>query len=401
MARRAATENLVRLSRSSVPKLVLGPGQNERVWWDADLTGFGYRLRGQRGTWVIRPPRSGGKSSLLTIGPADVVDIADARKAAQKQLAQAALGEHPREARRAQRAPTAITVSDAFERYMTDAEKRMRPSTYANLRTHLLQHWAGLHAKPLAAVQRADVAAYLRQIAQGPEGKEPRPQAALRARRTLSTVFAWCIGEGLCEHNPVVGTNPPAQEIRRERVLTDAELTAVWHACPPLDDFGRIVRLLILTGQRRDEVAGIRWDEIDLEAALWRLPASRTKNKRLHEVPLSPQAVAILAEAPRIVGRPFAFGAGAGPFSGFSKAKGKLDERITVAEPWRIHDLRRTAATGMARLGASVEAVEKALNHTSGTFRGIVGVYQRHDYAVEKRAALNRWAAHIESIADR
>lgn len=399
MSRRAVAENLVRLSRASVPKLVLQPEQNERVWWDSELPGFGYRLRGKRGTWVIRPPRSGGKSSLVTIGSAAVVDIIEARKAAHKQLAQAALGEHPREARRAQRMPAATTVAEAFERYMADAEKRMRPSTYANLRTHLRQHWVGLHAMPVASVRRADVAAQLRQIAQGPEGRPARPQAALRARRTLSTVFAWCIGEGLCEANPVSLTNAPAQEIRRERVLTEAELTAVWRACPPVDDFGRIVRLLILTGQRRDEVAGIHWEEIDLDAALWRLPANRTKNKRPHEVPLSPQAVVILADAPRVAGRTYAFGSGSGPFSGFSKAKGKLDARVAIAEPWRIHDLRRTAATGMARLGASVEAVEKALNHTSGTFRGIVGVYQRHDYAAEKRRALHTWADHVASMS--
>ncbi|CAM3050685.1 Tyrosine recombinase XerC [Methylobacterium mesophilicum] len=399
MPRRAATENVTRLTRTNVLKLALQPGQSERIWWDEELKGFGYRLRPNRGTWVIRPPRLGGKSSLVTIGAANVVDVAEARKAAQKQLAQATLGDHPREARRANSGPTGVTVADAFERYMADAEKRMRPSTYANLQTHLRQHWAGLHAKPLTAVKRADVAAQLRQIAQGPAGKDPRPQAALRARRTLSTVFAWCIGEGLCDINPVTGTNAPAQEIRRERVLTDSELTAVWRACPPVEDFGRIVRLLILTGQRRDEVAGIRWEEIDLDAALWRLPANRTKNKRSHEVPLSPQAAAILVEAPRIAGRPFAFGAGAGPFSGFSKAKGRLDERVAFAEPWRVHDLRRTAATGMARLGASVEAVEKALNHTSGTFRGIVGVYQRHDYAAEKREALNRWAEYVERLS--
>lgn len=392
MARRAATENVTRLSRTSVLKLALQPGQGERIWWDEELKGFGYRLRPNRGTWVIRPPRLGGKSSLVTIGSANAVDIAEARKAAQKQLAQAALGEHPREMRRTQRASASITVAKAFERYMADAEKRMRPSTYTNLRTHLNQHWVGLHDMQLTAVQRADIAAQLRQIAEGPAGKRPRPQAALRARRTLSTVFAWCIGEGLCDSNPVPLTNAPAQEIRRERVLTASELLAVWRACPPSDDFGRIVRLLILTGQRRDEVAGLMWNELDFSGAIWRLPPERTKNGRAHEVPLSPAALKIVTDAPRVGDRSLVFGSGTGPFSGFSKAKNRLDDQLGFADPWRIHDLRRTAATGMAENGVLPHVIEAVLNHVSGHKAGVAGIYNRATYSAEKRDALNRWA---------
>ncbi|MCJ2108619.1 tyrosine-type recombinase/integrase [Methylobacterium sp. E-041] len=398
MARRADASNLVRLTRPVVAKLTLDAGQRERVWWDAEMHGFGYRLRGDRGTWVTRPPRGGGRSSLITLGAAALIDLADARRLAREQLAKAALGQDTRGARRAERAErtaAALTVKDAFARYSADAQARLRPSTLANLRTHLDGHWSGLHALPLASVRRADVAEQLRKITSG-----SGPQAALRARRTLSTVYVWAIGEGLTESNPVVGTNAPAVEVRRERVLTDDELAAVWAACPPTNDFGRIVRLLILTGARRDEVAGLRWSEIDTAGEVWRLPAARTKNKRPHEVPLSPAALEVLEAAPRLVGRPYAFGTGQGPFSGFSRAKARLDEQLGFAEPWRVHDLRRTAASGMQRLGTSVEVVEKALNHVSGTFGGIVGVYQRHDYAVERRAALDAWAAHVLKLAE-
>ncbi|GJE45864.1 tyrosine-type recombinase/integrase [Methylobacterium soli] len=395
MGRRADAENLVRLSRSVVTKLALQPGQGERIWWDAELAGFGYRLRGDRATWVIRPPRGGGRSSLITLGAANLIDIADARRAAREQLAKAALGEDTRAVRRIERAKVGLTVKDVFTRYTADAEGRLRPSTLANLRTHLGQHWQGLHALPLVSVRRADVAEHLRKITTG-----SGPQAALRARRTLSTVYVWAIGEGLCEANPVAGTNPPAVEVRRTRVLSDAELVAVWASCPPTSDFGRIVRLLILTGQRRDEVAGLLWNEIDEMGRVWRLPAPRTKNGRAHAVPLSGAALGLLEATHRIEGKAYAFGSGDGPFSGFSRAKYRLDKQLGFKEPWVLHDLRRTAATGMSRLGTSIEVVEKALNHVSGSFGGIVGVYQRHDYADERREALDRWASHVLSLSD-
>lgn len=387
MSRRAAADNLVRLSRPSVSKLALQPGQSERVWWDTDLSGFGYRLRGTRGTWVIRPPRGGGKSSLITLGAADVVDIAEARKAAREQLAQAALGDDPRAARRSRRTQATLTVGEAFERYMSDAEKRMRPSTFANLKTHLRQHWKGLHSLPLAGVQRVDVAKHLREIA-----NVSGPQAALRARRTLSTVYVWAIGEGLAESNPVVGTNAPAIEVRRDRVLSRNELRAVWNACPAIDDFGRIVRLLILTGQRRDEVAGMKWAEVDIANSVWRIPASRTKNGRLHDVPLSHQALDVIASAPRLAGREHVFGSAAGPFSGFSKAKARLDKQLAFSDPWRLHDLRRTTATGMADIGVLPHIIEAVLNHISGHKAGVAGIYNRSTYTNEKRDALDRWA---------
>ncbi|MEE7450199.1 hypothetical protein MRF4_21645 [Methylobacterium radiotolerans] len=398
MARRAEADNLVRLTRATITKLVLQPGQVDRIWWDAELAGFGYRLRGVRSTWVIRPPRGGGRSSLITLGGADLIDAADARRLAREHLARAALGEDTRSARREERAErnrAALTVKEAFGRYTADAEGRLRPSTRANLRTHLGQHWQGLHALPLASVRRADVAEHLRKIT-----AESGQQAALRARRTLSTVYVWAIGEGLVETNPVTGTNPPAVEVRRERVLSDLELAAVWRACTPTDDYGRIVRLLILTGARRDEVAQLLWSEIDVASKVWRLPAERSKNRRAHLVPLSEPALDVLAATPRIDGRAYVFGSGKGPFSGFSKSKVRLDRQLRFPEPWVIHDLRRTVATGMARLGTPIEVVEKALNHVSGTFGGIVGVYQRHDYAAERRTALNAWASHVLKLAE-
>jgi integrase len=201
-------------------------------------------------------------------------------------------------------------------------------------------------------------------------------------------------------------------------VLTDDELRAVWTAAEAIGwPFGRIVQGLILTGQRRDEVGEARWGEIDLAGRLWVLPRERAKNDAAHAVPLSPAAVALLEGCPRVKGRAgFVFSLnGERPFSGWSKAKERLDT-LALAElrkraekrggnpeeialpSWRLHDLRRTVASGMARLGVNLPVIEKVLNHTSGSFGGVVGVYQRHSFAEEKRAALEAWGGFVERL---
>jgi integrase len=206
----------------------------------------------------------------------------------------------------------------------------------------------------------------------------------------------WAIEQGLCESNAVVGTGKAKEGGPRARVLSDAEIAAIWKAAPD-NSYGKIVKLLTLTAQRRDEIGSLGWSEIDTDEAVIALPAERTKNGRPHSLPLSASALAILKAAPQVVGRNLVFGEGRGGFSGWSKAKAALDEACGVKD-WTLHDLRRTAASGMARLGISLPVIEKVLNHVSGSFAGIVGVYQRHEFSEEKRAALNTWAAHIEAI---
>jgi integrase len=184
-------------------------------------------------------------------------------------------------------------------------------------------------------------------------------------------------------------------------VLDDGELLAVWRAAAELDwPFGPIVQLLILTGQRRDEVAGMRWSELDLAQKTWTLPRGRVKNDNGHEVPLSPQATEIIEKLPRMKGSPFVFTTtGNTAVSGFSKTKEKLDAKTGV-EAWVMHDLRRSAASGMARLGVALPVIEKLLNHSSGTFAGVVGVYQRHSFSDEKRAALEAWGRHVAGLVE-
>nr|WP_281435350.1 site-specific integrase [Methylobacterium sp. SD274] len=206
----------------------------------------------------------------------------------------------------------------------------------------------------------------------------------------------------------MAGLKPPSQEIARDRVLTDAELTAIWKAAGEIGyPFGSAVQLLILTGQRRSEVLEADWREFNLAASSWTIPRERAKNDRAHVVPLSPRVTEILDGLPRIGAKPlFVFTTnGTTPFSGVSKAHDRLN-RLAAAHmpegeplaPWRLHDIRRTFASGCARLGVSVHVVEKALNHTSGTFGGIVGVYQRHDFADERRRAMELWAGHLDVL---
>jgi integrase len=181
--------------------------------------------------------------------------------------------------------------------------------------------------------------------------------------------------------------------------LDDSELAAVWNGAGD-DDFGRIVRLLILTGQRRTEVGGMRWQEIDRTKATWTIPATRAKNGREHTLPLTPLALDIIASAPRIVGRDYPFGPRAAGFTSWNRPKQMLDTRLgNQVEAWTLHDLRRSAATRMCDLGVAPHVVEQILNHQSGHRRGVVSVYNKSRYEAEVKAALALWSDHIGALA--
>ena len=272
------------------------------------------------------------------------------------------------------------------------------------IRRHLLSHWRPLHGLALDAIERRHVSARLAELA-----CESGPIAANRARAALSALFGWAMREGLAAANPVIGTNKPAEERARDRVLSTDELWLIWRATAGPGDHRAIVRLLMLTGQRREEVAAIRWQEIDMNRALWSLPAERTKNGLPHDVPLSPAALDLLRAVPRRPGRALVFGEGRGGFSGWSQAKARLDQRIIELQaaaagieadavhplPWRLHDLRRTVVTGMAELGIQPNVIEAVVNHVSGHKAGVAGIYNKATYAADKRAALERWAEHL------
>ena len=396
MPRRASADNVLQLTKANVATLAPIAGQGERIVWDLERRGLGVRIRpsGAR-SWVIRPPRNGGASKLHTLGSVDAISLSSARLTAEGKLAEAAGGVDPTKAKAEARRAAATTFGSLIESYIDEKVNvdGRRHSTIRNMKNHLNSHWRPLHDRPVSAITREEFAKRHREIV-----TEHGVTAAHRARSILSTFFAWCWRNGYVEANPIIKAHKPTEKTRRERTLDDREIAAVWNACRD-DDFGVIIKLLVLTGQRRSEVAGIARSEIDLSTGIWTLPKSRSKNHKAHDVPLSAPVLATLTPLIERGGKDLLFGDGAGPFSGFSKAKAALDQRLAGAvTEWTIHDLRRSTATGMARIGISIPTIEKILNHVSGTFGGIVGVYQRHGFDAEKRQALYAWATHVETL---
>jgi integrase len=274
----------------------------------------------------------------------------------------------------------------------------MKPRSHTECARHLRTHWQPLHKFALHEVTSDMVADQLKVM-----GTKRGPVARNRARSSLSAMYAWAIIERFSEPrpvNPVIDTGKVDEGGSRERTLTDAELAAIWLAAPTTG-YGRIVRLLMLTAQRREEIGGLRWQEIESPdsqgRALIALPGERTKNHRAHDVPLSAAALESLSGQPRIAGRELVFGEGEGGYSGWSRSKERLDADCGIAD-WTLHDLRRTAATRMADLGVQPHVIEAILNHASGHKAGVAGIYNRSTYAAEKRAALDLWANHLRMI---
>jgi integrase len=298
-----------------------------------------------------------------------------------------------REQERAARERERRALRRLIDAYLTDAETKLRPATLRETRRYLTVALAPLHDHDADHLQVRTVAALLADIAQ-----ERGRTSANRARAYLSACLSFGVAAGMLERNALIGTKRPQPEQQRDRALDNDEMRAVWSAADPATDYGCIVRLLMLTGQRREEVGGMRWAELDLDRARWTLPGERTKNGRVHLVPLSTQAVAILSPRTRQDDRAAVFGRGEEGFSGWSKAKRHLDAAAKLTEPWRLHDLRRSVVTHMAEIGVAPHIIEAAVNHISGHKAGVAGVYNRAAYSAEKRAALQRWADHLDAI---
>ncbi len=399
----------MKLTKATVSRLYLPDGKGEALFFDDALPGFGVRIRaGGKRSWVVQYRiKNSRQQRRETLGTVESMDVDEARRQARSTLAKVHLGTDPKAervaARAAAQAEAAVTLGSVVEDYLTRQEERrlLRPlkaSSLSEVKRHLRSHWAPLSGVPLRKVTRANVAARLARIADDSGG-----YTANRARAALSSLYGFAIAEGLADENPVLGTRRATVEVARDRVLFDAELTAAWRLGGE-GDYGVILRLLALTGQRRDEVGGMAWAEVDLAAATWRIPGERTKNGRAHVVPLSAPALALLKARERREGSDLVFGSrgGRGGFSGWSKSKAALDVRMAAAgiagESWRLHDLRRTAATRMADLGVLPHVVEAVLNHVSGHKAGVAGVYNLSSYVAEKRAALDMWAARVTAL---
>ena len=389
------------LTVATVSSLKLGQGEADRIWFDDAVPGFGLRIRqsGSR-SWIFQY-KLGAKTRRLVIGQASAVKPNRAREIAGELHAKVKLGRDPAGEKRVQVQRANHTFDALVKRYLDQQRSELRPGSYREIARHLERHAAQLRPLPLDTIDRRIIADRLGSIE-----KNSGAVTANRVRATMSAMFSWGMREGLVLANPVANTNKRAER-PRDRVLKDPELRLIWQALNA-GQYATIIKLLMLTAQRVNEIAGLRWSEIDFGHGLISLPAERTKNARSHEVPMAPTLRALLQKQPKIAGRDLVFGKpGGGPFSGLSRCKERLDARIAELNngapltPWVHHDLRRSAATGMAGIGIQPHIIEAVLNHVSGHKGGIAGIYNRATYSTEKAQALARWDEHVASVCGR
>jgi integrase len=382
----------MKFSQASVAKFKLPGGKLDHIEFDDNMPGFGLRVRNsgtrEHRTYILQY-KIGPKQRRITLGSVAKIGLGEAQRKARKHFGAIADGKDPANEKEVARTEASHTFDVIASEFLGVQQAKIKPRSHEETQRFLQKHWKPFHRLTLASISRATVAAQLRIIA-----KEHGPVAADRARAALSKFFSWAMGEGLAQANPVIGTNKAAGENKpRDRVLTDKELATLWNGLPD-NDYGRIVRLLILTGCRRDEIGSLRWSEIDKETRMIVLPGERTKNSRTHDVPLSKTALEVIDTIPRRLNRDFVFGEGKGGFSGWSKAKAALDAQLDL-KPWRLHDLRRTASTRMADAGVQPHIIEAVINHVSGHKAGVAGIYNRSTYANEKRAALDALSNYV------
>jgi integrase len=389
----------MKITAQSADGLKLESGEADRIWFDDAIPGFGLRVRdtGSR-SWIFQY-KVAGKTRRLVIGQASAIKAGRAREIASEHHAKVKLGGDPAAEKRLQVHRASHTFGALVAKYLDQQRSGLRPGSFREIARHLEKHSEPLHRMTLDAVDQRTIAERL-----GAIEKKSGAVTANRVRASMSAMYTWGMREALVLANPAANTNK-REEKPRDRILTDAELRLVWKA---LDDnqYGTIVKLLMLTGQRANEIASLRWSEIDFDRGVISLPSERTKNGRPHEVPMATQVRSLLGAQERTDGRELVFGRSIGPFSGFSRCKAGLDGRIAELNgnrglaQWVLHDLRRSAATGMAEIGIQPHVIEAVLNHVSGHKGGIAGIYNRAQYSAEKAQALARWDEHIRTVVE-
>jgi integrase len=393
---------IAKLDSKTIAGLTLADDKLEDIYFDARLPGHGLRLRRREPLgaisriWITQYFTT-GRTRRVTHGAVNKLTPAQAFEASRQILAKVALGDDPQGDKIAHRQAAAKTFRIIVDEYLMARASELRPASLRIAKLYLGgPYFRWLHPLPISNVTHADVAECIRMIE-----REHSSHTAAAARRALSTFFGWAIGEALMGANPVnpvIGTRTPAGAPARDHVLSIDELIAVWHACED-DDYGCIIRLLILTGARANEIGGICQSELNLDAGTWHLPKERSKNHRAHQIVLPRLARNLLQRVAPTMGRDQLFGNRAAGFTGWPQAKTRLDQRLgDSVRSWRVHDLRRSAATHMGDLGIAPHIIEACLNHYSGHRRGVGGVYNRARYDREVTAALERWARHIDAM---
>lgn len=374
----------------------LAPGAKDAVYWDAALPGFGIKVTPTgRKVFIALYRTRGGNSRLrkYTIGPYGRLTLHQARDAAQRVFAARLDGRDPAsEKLEARRREVVDRIDDLVRAYTEQHLSKLRGGRDVRLRLEreIVLRW---RARSIHDIKRRDIGELITEVA-----LQRTPYSATKLLKSIKHFFTWCMGRGLLESSPAFGVVGPWRAKTRDRVLDDDELARVIRAARVMGGaFGNVVEFLALTGQRREEVNRMTWDEVDLDARVWVLPAVRAKNGRKHIIQLSREAVAVIERQPRI--GPYVFSPTQRPFHRFGHHKPRLDELCGV-HGWVIHDLRRTCVSGMARLGVAPHIADKILNHQSGTISGVAAVYQRHDFLAERREALERWGEHVSKLIE-
>jgi len=381
-----------------VPKRTLTAASVERIKppkegqvdvFDAGYPGLALRVSyGGRKSWVFFY-RIGQRLRRMSLGTYPALGLAQAHDAWREARKVAQSGQDPSLVRKHEIGSRDFaTVLDEWLK-RDQSQNRSKDSTKRLIDRNVMPLW---QHRFVSEIKRPDIMHALDEVVD-----RGSPIAARRLHAHLHRFFKWCVEQGYIEISPMMHLTKPGVETKRDRVLSDEELKALWSETEKLGwPFGTALQLLILTGARRQEIAGLQRSE--LKGDIIELSVARTKNGKPHIIPLSPPALAILSKVPRVQGSEFIFTTnGRGPVVAWASIKAKLDNELQFPD-WRLHDLRRTVATGLQKLGTPLQVTEAILGHTSGSRGGIVDVYQRYDYGAEKRAALEAWGAHIMAL---
>jgi len=376
----------MKLTQKAIAALTLPEGKTETIIFDDDLPGFGVRLRaGGSKKWIYQY-KVGNQHRRVTLGSLAALTPARARETAGDLCAKVRLGQDPQGEKTEGRARAAETMLAVTQSYLTYQSGHLRRRSCTEVERHLLKYCKPLHGLQLEKIDRRTVAALVLDV-----GSNSGAATGNRVRASLSALFSWAMRQGLCDSNPIAGSTRQTEQ-SRARVLSDTELKIIWSALGS-DDYGAIIKLLVLTGCRRDEIGSLCWSEVTGDQIV--LPPRRTKNNREHRIPIVPAARAILDGRER--NGAFVFGRHpAKPFSGWGVSKAGLDRRIKAAghqlEPWRLHDLCRTMRTGLGAIGVAPHVAELTINHAR---KGIEATYDKYKYAGEIKTALTLWANHV------
>ena len=386
----------IKLSKRVIEELE--PMEKDQFYWDTGITGLALKVtpKGKK-TFLVqyRPGGRGTPTRKMFIGPFGEVTFHKAQTEAKRILGLRAEGRDPAfEKQQAKHRAISNRFSDVASDFLTKhvSQNRTADETARILKRDVLPKWGkrGIHE-----IGKRDVNDLLDAVvARGSHVMANRLLAVLRK------LFNWSVSRGIITASPCEGLSAPYREKARDRVLSNDELVAIINTAKQMGGaFGSIIRMLILTAQRRNEVSEMAWDELDLDNNQWEIPSSRTKNEKPHTVHLSDQAAAVVSDISGIGSFVFTSN-GKTPFSGFSKSKKRLDELSGVSE-WRLHDIRRTVTSGMAQLSIQPHIADKILNHQSGTISGVAAVYQRHEFLEERKTALDAWGSYVQSLLDK